>query len=140
MMKTKATKADETPLEEERRETISQLNESPDDTTGQPLLLTVFRTYTSEGARLAHEEVSKTLQVQEFISAPARVGVDLSQTVNLGNYESIRVGVNLQIPCYAEEAENAYEYASRFCKQRLVAERDAAKEWAKRQKAAGNVF
>ena len=109
------------------------------ETAAEPLLLTVLRTYKISGEVVSHTETSETLTVREFLSPPARVGVDLSQTVNMGNYESVRVGVTLQVPCYPEEAEGAYEYASKFCKERVVAERTAASEWAKK-KGASNLF
>jgi hypothetical protein len=125
-------------LEEERRETISELNESREN-TAEPITLTVSRTYKASGEVVANDDWQETLIVREFLSTPARVGVDLSQTVNMGNFESVRVGVLLQIPCYAEEAGGAYEFASKFCKERVVAERDAAVDWAKK-KGAGNLF
>lgn len=137
-MKTKASPEGETPLEEERRKTLTDLNESHEH-AAEPLVLTVTRTYKASGAIVAHDDTSETIDVREFLTTPARVGVDLSQTVNMGNYESVRVGVLLQVPCYPEEAGGAYEFASRFCKERVVAERDAAAEWAKK-KGAGNLF
>lgn len=59
----------------------------------------------------------------------------LSQTVNMGNYESLRIEVSLRVPCYPEEAVAAYEYAAAFCKERLVAEREGVAETGSKRSA-----
>ena len=67
----------------------------------------------------AVQMVSKTLFGQEteereyipirpFATVPAKVAVKLGRTINLGNYESARIDVSLEIPCYVEEAVAVY--------------------------------
>lgn len=49
-----------------------------------------------------------------FVSKPLHfmVGVEGSRTINLGNYESARIGVTLTVPCDPEHLEAAYEFGS----------------------------
>lgn len=55
-----------------------------------------------------------TVNVPVFATVPARVRVVGSVTRNLGDYNSARVEVMIEVPCYPEESEihRAYEYAS----------------------------
>jgi hypothetical protein len=41
-----------------------------------------------------------------------RVGVEGGRTINLGHYNSARIGVTISVPCDPENLEDAYEYAS----------------------------
>jgi len=50
------------------------------------------------------------------------VGFHGSQTINTGNYNSIKVGVWVELPCYEEEIADAYKRAKEFVEQRLQAE------------------
>lgn len=51
----------------------------------------------------------------------ARVEVELGATINMGNYESLRVGVNVQLPCYHEEVELALDEAQAIADAKLAA-------------------
>jgi len=65
--------------------------------------------------------------VHAFETEPARVSVDYSLTMNLGNYESARIGVSVQVPCYKEEMDDAFAFASAWVEQRIQEERDKIK-------------
>jgi len=56
-----------------------------------------------------------------------RVGVGL--TINIGNFESCRLDVALELPCISEDAEEAYGVAKAFVDTKLEAERDAIHEY-----------
>jgi hypothetical protein len=62
----------------------------------------------------AEQEEKETVRVPIFHTSPARVRVAGGITKNLGNYESARVDVMIELPCYPEasEVERTYEYAS----------------------------
>lgn len=47
------------------------------------------------------------LSVRKFLVEPAYVRVNAGVTVNMGNYQSLRVDVSLSVPCYAEEIDKA---------------------------------
>ncbi len=50
-------------------------------------------------------ESSESIAVHRFETSPAEVTVDYSLTVNLGNYESAKIGVIVTVPCYKEEID-----------------------------------
>jgi len=49
--------------------------------------------------------------VDAFDVQPAEVEAKLGLTINLGNYESLRVDAGVKIPCYKEEIDKAQEFA-----------------------------
>lgn len=73
------------------------------------------------------EAVEKVIEVREFGTAPAQVMVEYGLTINLGNYESARVAVSLSLPCYAEEVEDAYEFATKFVEKKVQEQLDQIK-------------
>lgn len=60
------------------------------------------------GTTKVTEEKVKDVTV---VGPQAEVGLLLSRTINLGNYESVRVQVSLTMPCLAEQVavDHAYE-------------------------------
>ena len=64
------------------------------------------------------------IAIHKFETEPATVSVDYSLTMNLGNFESARISVSVQVPCYREEVDEAYEFASAWVEQRIGAERN----------------
>lgn len=65
---------------------------------------------------------------QEQVETPAsdqpteqqcEVGVEMSYTHNLGNYQSARVQVSLKVPCVHAEIDDVYDYAKGWVETRL---------------------
>jgi hypothetical protein len=73
-------------------------------------------------------ERRETIRVPAFATTPARVRVCGSVTRNLGNYNSARVEVSVEVPCYPEqsEIEAAYNFASGLIDRYIPAELDKA--------------
>lgn len=71
------------------------------------------------GQPVTTEEFLKT---RRFESAPAMVNVGFGLTLNLGNFESARIDVGIEIPCYPSEAEEAYNYAHDWVEKKINAE------------------
>jgi hypothetical protein len=95
-----------------------EANEKQAETT-----ITVTKAFGKRGAgETVTEEV---VAVRKFVVEPAKIGVSKGLTINLGNFESARIDVSIQVPCYAEEAAEAFEYASAFVEDRLTTERAA---------------
>lgn len=85
-----------------------------------------------------HKKDGKTAKVKDrtvrgkkrfFKEHPVRVWRDYSHTVNLGNYESAKIGVGVSIPVGQEiddeltaEIVKADEYASKFISERITKE------------------
>lgn len=89
----------------------------------QPLSAVVSRQYQTAGEPPEAPEVkNETLEVQQFVTEPAKVSVAMGLTLNLGNYETARIDVSMLVPCYREEADAAYKYAHGWVEGRLAAE------------------
>lgn len=68
--------------------------------------LWVHRTFKVAGETTSEEQDQGPIEVRVFQTIPARVSARLGRTINLGNYESIRLEVGVEYPCYAEEVED----------------------------------
>ena len=58
--------------------------------------------------------------VDKFETEPAVAECALGLTINLGNYESLRIDVGVKIPCYKEELVQAHQEAFRICEAELM--------------------
>ncbi len=65
---------------------------------------------------------NEVIKVHRFLTVPTEVQVGMGLTLNLGNYETARVDVTIRIPCYREEAEQAYAAAREWVETRLQSE------------------
>lgn len=89
----------------------------------------VTRSFRKNGEEPEKEEVTEeTLEVREFVTTPAETGQALGLTLNLGSYESARIDVRCYVPCYREEVEDAYDFASNFVKERIQREVQAVRK------------
>ena len=95
--------------------------EAPKQTTATTLATTavVTRTYGKIGAPEISDE---KLEVRTFVTAPASVEIGYGLTLNIGNYESARIDVKLSVPCYREEADEAFAYAKKWAEERVQQE------------------
>lgn len=71
-----------------------------------------------------HSEESEDVEVRVFETEPAVIGYSGGKTVNLGNFESIRVDVSIRLPCYVEELDDAYKWAQDWVGSRIEDEID----------------
>lgn len=69
-------------------------------------------------------EESRHIEIRPFAAPVARVGVKLGRTINLGNYESARVDVSVDVPCYVEEARDVYGSVMSLASDLLTSEVD----------------
>lgn len=65
------------------------------------------------------DPVNETIQVTKFETEPAKVHVGFGLTINLGNYESARLDVSVEVPCYKEQVDDAYQAAKGWVEQRI---------------------
>jgi hypothetical protein len=63
--------------------------------------------------------VEEIVEVQKFETTPAIVRRGYGMTLNQGNYESARIDVSIEVPCYLADIEKADEFAARFCEERV---------------------
>jgi len=79
------------------------------------------------------EEEDEIIEVHRFVVTPAKVRVGLGLTLNMGNYESARVDVEVTVPCYAEEVDSAYEWGRNWASKRVASEKADIKGSAKNE-------
>jgi hypothetical protein len=84
----------------------------------------VSRAFETKGVRTSGSESEDVVAVHKFLTEPAKVSVDYALTINLGNFESAKIGVSVTVPCYVEEVDRAYEFAQAWAEERLTRERD----------------
>lgn len=84
----------------------------------------VTRTIGTKGHVSSSAESEDIIAVHKFTTEPAKVMVDYALTINLGNFESAKIGVSVTVPCYVEEVDRAYEFAQAWAEERLTKERD----------------
>ena len=62
------------------------------------------------------------LEVRHFFAEPAKVRAEASRTINTGNYESLRIAVGVEMPCYVEEVQEGMQEVSSMVASFLSAE------------------
>lgn len=67
----------------------------------------------SKGSGTDHYE-DREFDVGIFKTATATVEIPISVTTNLGNYESVRTGVTITLPCYVEDIDECFAKAKKF--------------------------
>lgn len=66
------------------------------------------------------EEITqKRGKLRQFSSEPAVVRVSMGSTLNMGNYQSLRLGVDLALPCEPAAVEAAFKQAASFVEKKL---------------------
>lgn len=88
---------------------------------------TVARLAAGAGTGWEHDgELGKVedamIRVGKFKTAPARVTVSKALCINLGNYETARVTVGYECPCYLEEVEEVDAAINAIVERRIQAE------------------
>jgi len=48
------------------------------------------------------------------------VGVSAAQTINMGNYNSVRIGVDIHIPCKEEDLEKSFTKAHKWVDEKMI--------------------
>jgi len=99
--------------------------------TEQSATIEVKRSFSVSGDEVHRADTDETIEVHHFVTEPARVGVSAGTTLNMGNYEAVRLDVSVQVPCYHEEVERAFEWAKAFAKNRLAKECKEARSYLK---------
>jgi hypothetical protein len=88
-----------------------------------PLVAYVQRQYFENGAPITEQTTkNELLKVERFVTEPARVSVEMANTINMGNFQSAHISVGLVLPCYREEIDGAYNYGREWVEARMVTE------------------
>ena len=89
-----------------------------------PTTVLVTRQHLSHGIPTGPQEtkVDETLAIHRYVTQPATVNAEVGVTINIGNFESVRVHIGLTVPCYKEEIDDCFQYAKDFVEQKVKAE------------------
>lgn len=70
-------------------------------------------------------EDNRVIEIKNFqTDKVAYVEAAVGATINMGNYNGIRLDVSLKLPCYVEQIEDAYKFASKFVNDKILEERN----------------
>lgn len=88
---------------------------SPNESSGlhiqkQDAVIKVRRTVLNQ----ENDDVSY-IDIRPFATTPAQVTFSGSRTINMGNYESIKVSVAVTMPCYREEIIDVLKQVESTC-------------------------
>lgn len=86
--------------------------------------ITVTRTVLKDDPTATTEHI----KVRVFATDTIRIGTKLGATINMDNYESMRIDVEVNMPCYIEEAKECFGQVARFAFRRLDEEVMALKK------------
>jgi len=84
----------------------------------QTQVITSF-TAKSGGNVVADNSAIESISITEFKTTPAKVLVDLSRTINTGNYNSLKISIGISLPCYVEMIDEGYKVALDFVTEKL---------------------
>lgn len=90
--------------------------------TEKQLTVTVNKMYKDGKLVVAESSKETPIGVGLFQTATATVSVQATHTKNLGNYQSLKIGVIVSVPTYVEELDDAHEFAVRKVSEYLGAE------------------
>lgn len=79
---------------------------------------------------IADPPEEESLQHTAFVSSKsasiAKITYGLGLTLNLGNYNSIKISVAVELPCDTDKLDVAYDYAVKWVSDRVNKEKEAA--------------
>lgn len=81
----------------------------------------VLKTMHKKGKELSKDE-DLQVKVKLFATQPAQIKYSIGGTVNIGNFESVRVDVSISVPCYREEIDEVFEASRDWADKRLNTE------------------
>jgi len=86
----------------------------------RPVVIRVDNRFVrGEGTEVCITAQEEVVEVRKFETTPAVVRRGYGLTLNQGNYESARIDVGIEIPCYLADLEKADEFAAEFCEERV---------------------
>lgn len=81
----------------------------------------------TNGQTVAEENTTETVDVPAEVTIPEKatepgclVGVEMSYTHNLGNYQSARVQVSLSVPCPSHDIDGVFDFTKDWVETKLA--------------------
>jgi len=102
----------------------------------EPGTITVNQTYTKGKVVTKETDDATPIDVGVFHTDTARVSYTQQMTLNMGSYESVKVGVTCTLPAYVEEIDEALVTAKEFVNEKLSVEVTKIKEYRAKKKGS----
>jgi len=96
-----------------------------------PAQATITQELKNKGETIMEESKNEIVEAPTTSTTPrplCEVGFETSFTKNLGNYQSLKVGVHIKIPCLHAEIDQVFDYATNWADtkmQKLLEETDS---------------
>ena len=87
--------------------------------------LTHMKSKNKDNQQLGERHSSENIASTCIKGPVAYVEVGVGQTINTGNFNSLRLDVRVTIPCGVDEIESTYQFASETAAHYINRERDA---------------
>jgi hypothetical protein len=97
----------------------------------------VNRTVSRNGDKAADPESTaeeEMLAVHRFVTEPAKVSVAVGLTINLGNWESAKINIQLTMPCYKEEVEETAKFVQSWVEKKIEHEKSLIRTFQDKSK------
>jgi hypothetical protein len=86
------------------------------------MYITVQITYKGLDVIDSRNKKEEHLLEEDKVMSDSKVKYSLGMTINLGNYDSARVDVGVEIPADSENLDEAYVKASEYCNEKILEE------------------
>jgi hypothetical protein len=85
--------------------------------------ISVSKTHYEREALISETHEEDIIQVPKFEGPVANIEVGGGLTLNIGNFQSVRIDVRCQLPCYPilEDMNNCYNVAKNFVEEKIKA-------------------
>lgn len=106
--------------------------EQPVDEQDQRVVVSTDYRYIVSKKVLRTESTEDVVDIKKIDGPVARIRRSLGLTLNLGNYESAKIEVSIELPCHIMDIELADRFAREFAEERI------SQEVMKTRKPKGN--
>lgn len=89
----------------------------------RPVVVTIDNRFKrARGDEVCVTAAEEQVEVRKFLTRPAVVRRGYGVTLNLGNFESARIDVTVEVPCYLLDIERASKWAEKFVGEKMAEE------------------
>lgn len=107
----------------QKGEYAAHLGDAPQTKVTKPITGSALTEKLKKGqVTESHPSVSEMIHPGVFSSNGMQITCEGSRTINLGNYESARIGVSITVPCEASNLQDAYTFATEWVSARIQSE------------------
>lgn len=88
--------------------------------TGKPSVATLTKSEkTEQGNTVVHPPEYETVEAPKPVAVPCVVAVNAGQTIPVGDYANVKIGVHLSVTCEPDEVEDTFDFISSWVGEKL---------------------